>query len=113
MTYLLLSLPIDYTVLAILGCSTLALYNFSMILARPADPEISPFRRVRWVFRHERSLWVWTGVALVTVFVFGLQLLAPSFAFLGVMGAMGLDAYLPIVLVAGARRWARMRRCHA
>lgn len=110
MTYLLLSLPVNYTVLAILGCSTVALYNFSMILARPAHPELSPFRRVRWVFRHERSLWVWTGVALVTVFALGLQLHAPSFALLGMMGAMGLAYNLPIVRVAGEQRRAGLRQ---
>lgn len=110
MTYLLLSLPIDYTVLAILGCSTLALYNFSMILARPVNPETSPFRRVRWVFRHERALWIWTGVALVTVLALGLQLHAPSFALLGVMGGMGVAYNLPIVRVAGEQRWAGLRQ---
>lgn len=110
MTYLLLSLPVDYTVLGILGCATLALYNFSMILAKPQHPEASPFRRVRWVFRHEWSLWVWTGVALVTALVLGLQLHVPSFILLGVMGAMGLAYNLPIVRVVGERRRAGLRQ---
>ena len=110
MTYLLLSLPVDYTVLAILGCATLALYNFSMILARPQHPEKSPFRRVRWVFRHERSLWVWTGVALVIAFVLGLQLHIPSFILLGVVGVMGLAYNLPLVRVAGDQRRAGLRQ---
>src|SRR5690606_38496632 len=47
MTYILLSLPMDYVVLAILECATLALYKLSMNLARPLHPEKSPFRRVR------------------------------------------------------------------
>lgn len=110
MTYLLLSLPVDYTVLAILGGATLALYNFSMILAKPRHPETSPFRRVRWVFRHERSLWVWTGVALSLALVLGLQLHIPSFILLGVMGAMGLAYNLPIVRVAGEQRRAGLRQ---
>lgn len=110
MTYILLSLPMDYVVLAILGCATLALYNFSMILARPQHPEKSPFRRVRWVFRHERSLWVWTGVALVVAFVLGLQLHTPSFILLGAMGVMGVAYNLPIVRVAGEQRRAGLRQ---
>jgi len=110
MTYLLLSLPVDYTVLAILGCATLALYNFSMILAKPQHPESSPFRRVRWVFMHERSLWIWTGTALVTAFLLGLQLHIPSFILLGVMGVMGLAYNLPIVRVAGEQRRAGLRQ---
>ena len=110
MTYLMLALPVDYTVLAILGCTTLALYNFSMILARPPHPERSPFRRVRWVFRHERSLWMWTALALGAVFVLGLQLHTPSFALLGVMAAMGIVYNLPIVRVAGTQRRAGLRQ---
>lgn len=110
MTYILLSLPMDYVVLAILGCATLALYNFSMILARPQHPEKSPFRRVRWVFRHERSLWVWTGVALMVAFVLGLQLHTPSFILLGAMGVMGVAYNLPIVRVAGEQRRAGLRQ---
>ena len=110
LTYLLLSIPIDYTVLVILGCSTLALYNFSMILAKPQHPETSPYRRVRWVFKHEQSLWIWTGVALVVVFVFGLRLHLPSFVLLGVMGAMGLAYNMPIIRVAGGRRRTGLRQ---
>src|SRR5690606_9635615 len=110
MTYILLSLPMDYVVLAILGCATLALYNVSMILAGPQHPEKSPFRRVRWVFRHERSLWVWTGVALVVAFVLGLQLHTPSFILLGAMGVMGVAYNLPIVRVAGEQRRAGLRQ---
>lgn len=110
MTYVLLSLPIDYTVLVILGCATLALYNFSMILAKPPHPDTSRFRRVRWVFRHERSLWVWTGLALVGAFVLGLQLHTPSFILLGVMGMMGVAYNLPIVRVAGEQRRAGLRQ---
>lgn len=110
MTYQLLSLPVDYTVLVILGCATLALYNFSMILAKPLHPETSPFRRVRWVFRHERSLWIWTGLALSVALVLGLQLHVPSFILLGVMGAMGLAYNLPLVRVAGEQRRTGLRQ---
>ncbi|WP_188505311.1 UbiA family prenyltransferase [Parapedobacter pyrenivorans] len=110
MTYLLLLIPVDYIVLVILGCATLALYNFSMILAKPQHPETSPYRRVRWVFRHERSLWVWTGVALIVAFVLGLQLHMPSFILLGVMGVMGLAYNMPIMRVAGRQRRAGLRQ---
>ncbi|MGK6349916.1 UbiA family prenyltransferase [Parapedobacter sp. DT-150] len=110
LTYSLLSLPVNYSVLAILGCATLALYNFSMILARPRHPETSPYRRVRWIFQHERSLWGWTGVALVVCLVFGLRLHLPSFALLGVMGAMGLAYNVPFIRIKGERHWAGLRQ---
>ena len=110
LTYLLLALPVDYVVLVILGCATLALYNFSMILAKPQHPETSPYRRVRWVFRHERSLWVWTGVALAITLVLGLKLHTPSFMLLGIMGVMGLAYNLPIIRISGERRWTGLRQ---
>ncbi|SEL62625.1 UbiA family prenyltransferase [Parapedobacter koreensis] len=110
LSYLLLSLPMNYPVLAILGCATLAMYNFSMILAKPQYPEASPYRRVRWIFRHEHSLWMWTGVALMVSFVLGLQLHLPSFALLGAVGAMGLAYNVPLIRIKGARRWVGLRQ---
>lgn len=109
LTYLILSLPINYRVLGILGCATLALYNFSMILARPEHPDQSPYRRVRWIFAHERSLWVWTSVALVGSLGFALFLHALSFLLLGIAGAMGLAYNLPVRRSTG-RHWVGLRQ---
>lgn len=110
LTYLLLSLPLDGVVLTILGCSTLALYNFSMILGKPPQPEKSRFRRVRWVFKHERSLWGWTGLAVVILLALGLQLHWPAFLLLGAMGAMGLAYNLPVLPIQGKRHWVGLRQ---
>src|SRR5690606_41230710 len=110
LTYLLLSLPFDGVVLTILGCSTLALYNFSMILAKPPQPDRSRFRRVQWVFKHERSLWIWTGIAVVTLLALGLQLHWPAFLLLGFMGAMGLAYNLPVLPIRGKRHWVGLRQ---
>lgn len=110
LTYLLLSLPFKSEVLIILGCSTLALYNFSMILAKPPHPDKSRFRRVRWVFKHERSLWIWTGIAVTVLLVLGLRLHLPSFLLLGFMGAMGVAYNLPVLPIPGKRRWAGLRQ---
>jgi len=110
LTYRLLSLPADYSVLAILGCATLALYNTSMILARPHRPEESPYRRVRWIFRREQSLWWWTGIVLTAAFTLGVRLHLPSFALLAVMGAMGLAYNVPLIRIKGQRRWAGLRQ---
>ena len=109
LTYLILSLPVNYTVVGIIGCATLALYNFSMILAKPEHPGSSPYRRVRWIFAHERSLWVWTGIALAVSLGFALSLHAMSFLLLGIMGVMGLAYNLPIIQPIG-RRWMGLRQ---
>lgn len=110
LTYRLLGIPINRGILVILGCATLALYNFSMILAKPRHPARSPYRRVRWVFQHERSLWGWTAAALVVLLVLGLRLHLRSFLLLGVMGAMGLAYNLPFIRIAGAERLAGLRQ---
>jgi len=110
LTYRVLAIPVNGRVLLILGCATLALYNFSMILARPQDPAASPYRRVRWVFRHERSLWGWTGVALLLLSVLGTGLHLLSFALLALMGLMGLAYNLPFIRIAGSPRLTGLRQ---
>src|SRR5690606_39401125 len=101
----LLALPIIGKVLAVLGCATLALYNFSMILAKPARPETSPYRRVRWIFRHERSLWIWTGVALLTVAALSFQFHRESLFLLLIIGAMGMAYNVPFLQDTSGRRF--------
>ncbi|SFB92127.1 UbiA prenyltransferase family protein [Parapedobacter composti] len=110
LTYRLLGIPVNQSILVILGCATLALYNFSMILARPRHPGRSPYRRVRWVFRHERSLWGWTAAALVVLLLLGFRLHLPSFLLLGIMGMLGLAYNLPFIRIAGAERSAGLRQ---
>ena len=55
-TYHLLQLPPDKYVLMLLFCSTLLIYNLSMLLAKPNEPQKSPFKRVRWIFEHHRLI---------------------------------------------------------
>ncbi|WP_257658825.1 UbiA family prenyltransferase [Parapedobacter lycopersici] len=105
LTYRLLAIPVNNKVLTILGCATLALYNFSMILAKPAHPEASPYRRVRWIFRHERSLWMWTGVALLIAAGLSFQFHSESLLLLLAVGAMGLAYNVPFLQDADGRRF--------
>ncbi|MEJ7692253.1 hypothetical protein [Daejeonella sp.] len=66
-TYQLLDTEPEKHVLGLLFCSTLALYNFSMLLSRPAKPENSPFRRVRWIFSHYRLMITLTMIAVFSI----------------------------------------------
>src|SRR5690606_30678237 len=68
-----------------------------MILAKPARPDASPYRRVRWIFRHERSLWVGTGVALLTVAVLSFQFQCAWIFLLLIMGVMGMAYNIPVL----------------
>ncbi|MES2874479.1 MAG: UbiA family prenyltransferase [Bacteroidota bacterium] len=73
-TYQLLGMKPEKHVLGLLFFSTLALYNFSILLARPDKPENSEFIRVRWIFSHYRLM-----ITLTMIAVFGIL---PLFFFL-------------------------------
>lgn len=66
-TYQLLNAKPEQHVLGLLFCSTLALYNFSIFLSKPARPEKSPFRRVRWIFSHYRLMITLTMIAVFSI----------------------------------------------
>lgn len=66
-TYQLLGTKPESHVLGLLFCSTLALYNFSILLSKPAKPEKSPFRRVRWIFSHYRLTITLTMIAVFSI----------------------------------------------
>lgn len=53
--HLIGSQPI-HTILGLLFVSTLIIYNFSMLLSKPKQPEKSKNRRVRWFFSHHRLM---------------------------------------------------------
>ena len=73
-TYQLLHTKPENHVLGLLFCSTLALYNFSILLSKPANPEKSSFRRVRWIFSHYRLM--------ITLTIFAVFSLLPLSYFL-------------------------------
>lgn len=66
-TYQLLHTKPENHVLGLLFCSTLALYNFSILLSKPANPEKSAFRRVRWIFSHYRLMITLTIIAVLSL----------------------------------------------
>lgn len=51
----------------LLFTSTLGIYNFSILLTKPAKPEASPYRRVRWFFAHYRLMVTFTIVSLLSL----------------------------------------------
>ena len=66
-TYQLLDTEPEIHVLGLLFCSTLALYNFSILLVKPENPERSHFRRVRWIFSHYRLMITVTIIAILSI----------------------------------------------
>lgn len=89
-TYYLLKVPADKSVLSFLFFSTLLIYNLSMLLSKPKDPQKSPFKRVRWIFSHHRLIISITLIAGLCLIPLGLLYL--SFQAKLLMGFIGLIA---------------------
>lgn len=51
----------------LLFTSTIGIYNFSILLTRPKNPEQSQYRRVRWFFAHYRLMVTFTIVSLLSL----------------------------------------------
>ena len=85
--YLIHTKPI-VPVIYLLFTSTLGIYNFSIIITRPKQPELSGYKRVRWFFAHYRLM--------VTITIICLLSLAPLF-FLMSMEARILLIFLSII----------------
>lgn len=56
-----------FPVLGLLFTSTLGIYNFCILITRPAKPQRSPYRRVRWFFAHYRLMVTFTIVSLLSL----------------------------------------------
>ncbi|MDB5134008.1 MAG: hypothetical protein JWP37_611 [Mucilaginibacter sp.] len=64
--YLIGSKPI-YPVIGLLFTSTLGIYNFSILISKPRQPEKSPYRRIRWFFAHYTLMVTLTIVSLLSL----------------------------------------------
>ncbi|MBC8053352.1 MAG: hypothetical protein H7Y13_09835 [Sphingobacteriaceae bacterium] len=100
-TYYLLHVPCDKHVLAVLFFATLALYNFSAFMSKPAEPKKSPFRRVRWVHRNYRLM-----ITLTLISVLSLIVITPFFlstasqVLLLFLGGIAISYNLPLFTLA-------------
>jgi 4-hydroxybenzoate polyprenyltransferase len=54
-------------VIWLLFTSTLGIYNFSILLPKPSQPEKSPYKRIRWFFSHYRLMVTFTIVSLLSL----------------------------------------------
>ena len=75
-TYHLLNAQPSNYVLAFVFFSTLLVYNLSMLLSKPKEPQKSPFKRVRWIFSHHRLTISITLIAILCIIPLGLLYLS-------------------------------------
>ncbi len=95
-TYQLLNIKPDYPVLGLLFFSTLALYNFCILLAKPKNPENSPFIRVQWIFAHQRIIISLTLIAILSALALATFLSLQSQILLAFLGVISVTYSLPI-----------------
>jgi len=75
-TYHLLDVKPDKYILAIIFFGTIGIYNFSMLLSKPKNPENSSFVRVRWIFSHHRLIISITLISVLCLIPLGLLYLS-------------------------------------
>lgn len=99
LTYLLLEVPINPIVISLLGCSTLFLYNFSLLLSKPADFKTSPYKRVQWFFSHYQFIISVSAIVSLAIFMLVIKLSLTSTILLLSISFLAISYNVPILKV--------------
>jgi len=95
-TYQLIGAAPNLKVIGLVFCATLALYSFSMLMAKPSNPLASPFKRVRWIFSNQ-SLFITLGLMAAVYGAFlSLSLNTPAQILLILLGLIAISYNLPL-----------------
>jgi 4-hydroxybenzoate polyprenyltransferase len=97
--YLIGSKPL-YTILALLFISTIGIYNFSILLTKPKNPEKSSLVRVRWFFAHHRLMVTLTIVSILSLVPLFFLISTESRLLLIFLGAISFCYSLPLFTLA-------------
>jgi 4-hydroxybenzoate polyprenyltransferase len=95
-SYWLLEIEANPYVLAILFCSTILTYNFSILLSKPQNPEKSAFLRVRWVFSHFRLMLSLLIISALSLLALAFFLSFSSLILMLILGVISIAYSLPI-----------------
>ncbi len=98
-TYQLLAVKPDGYVLGLLFSSTLALYNFSIVLSKPKNPENSASARVRWIFSHYRLMITVSIIAVFSIIPLSLFLSTSSKILLITLALISVAYNLPLFTI--------------
>lgn len=96
LTYLILDRSPHVAILAIEFASTLLLYNVSLYLSKPKNPETSPFERTRWFFQHIWLFWLTSSIAFFGLLFSLFYVHWTTVAFLGGVGLVSLAYGFPL-----------------
>lgn len=103
LTYSLLKAPVNFLVISLLGCATLFLYNFSLILSKPKDYKISPYKRVHWFFSHYQLIIGISVIAFILIIPLVSTLSLNSFLLLAAISVLALSYNSPILKIGNHR----------
>lgn len=99
-TYHLLKVEPNNYILAFVFFSTLLVYNLSMLLSKPKEPNKSPFKRVRWIFSHHRLTISITLIAALSIIPLGLLYLSfESKVLMVFIGVLSVAYNLPFLSI--------------
>lgn len=98
-TFILIGAKPIYLVLAILFCSTLFIYNFSILITKPLQPELSPFKRVRWFFARYKLMVAITVISAILLLPLFFLVSAPSKILLVLLSVLSMGYGLPLFSV--------------
>ncbi|WP_345954969.1 hypothetical protein [Mucilaginibacter sp. PAMB04168] len=96
-----------YPVLALLFASTLGLYNFCILIIRPKQPQNSPYKRVRWFFKHHHLMVTITIAALLSLIPLFFLLATSSKILLIGLAALSFGYGLPLFANKGRKSGLR------
>lgn len=102
-SYWLLGIKPDKYVLGLLFFSTLAIYNFSILLSKPEKPENSSFLRVRWIFSHYRLIIGLFIISVLSLIPLAFFLHTSSLILLLSLGLISIAYNLPIFGIPGKK----------
>ncbi|MHC8948181.1 UbiA prenyltransferase family protein [Sphingobacterium hungaricum] len=103
LTYLIFNQEINYDILGIETTATLLLYNFSILLSKPKNPQNSIYARTRWIFKYTYVIWTSSLLSMLLMIYFTFQISFESFLFLGAIGAFSLLYAIPVVRYKGVK----------
>jgi 4-hydroxybenzoate polyprenyltransferase len=103
-TYHLLKVKPSEHVLAFLFFSTLFIYNMAVLLAKPKNPQSSPFKRVRWIFAHHRLTISTTLIAALCLVPLGLLYLSfEAKLLMSFVGLLAVAYNIPFLTLNGKK----------
>lgn len=111
LSYLIFEQPVSPAIVLLEGAATLLLYNFSLYLSKPNDPQASPYKRTRWVFSHLPYFYTLSVLALGCFLYYFMQIAWVSKLFLLGTGICSLLYSFPLIEWRG--RWVGLRQIPA